>query len=126
MTTIRIAHHPFAIAAPGKALHITLWTLQGLVALAFVAAAAGKLLGSADMIRSLTPWASASGSDTSPECLNCWARSCSSSRTAGRERVHMVGIHTPDAVARDGPARVLVGTHGGATSSLNAPTWRSN
>jgi redox-sensitive bicupin YhaK (pirin superfamily) len=28
----------------------------------------------------------------------------------------------PDAVARDGPARVLVGTYGGATSSLNAPT----
>jgi redox-sensitive bicupin YhaK (pirin superfamily) len=27
----------------------------------------------------------------------------------------------PDAVARDGPARVLLGTHGGATSSLNAP-----
>jgi redox-sensitive bicupin YhaK (pirin superfamily) len=27
----------------------------------------------------------------------------------------------PDAVARNGPARVLVGTHGGATSSLNAP-----
>jgi redox-sensitive bicupin YhaK (pirin superfamily) len=27
----------------------------------------------------------------------------------------------PDAVARDGPARVLVGTHGGATSSLSAP-----
>ena len=27
----------------------------------------------------------------------------------------------PDAVARDGPVRVLVGTHGGATSSLNAP-----
>ena len=27
----------------------------------------------------------------------------------------------PDAVARDGPARVLVGTHGGATSSLNSP-----
>jgi redox-sensitive bicupin YhaK (pirin superfamily) len=27
----------------------------------------------------------------------------------------------PDAVARDGPARVLVGTHGGATSSLTAP-----
>ena len=27
----------------------------------------------------------------------------------------------PDAVARDGPAHVLVGTHGGATSSLNAP-----
>ena len=27
----------------------------------------------------------------------------------------------PDAVARNGPARVLVGTHGGATSSINAP-----
>jgi redox-sensitive bicupin YhaK (pirin superfamily) len=27
----------------------------------------------------------------------------------------------PDSVARDGPARVLVGTHGGATSSLHAP-----
>lgn len=27
----------------------------------------------------------------------------------------------PDAVARDGPAHVLVGTHGGAASSLNAP-----
>jgi redox-sensitive bicupin YhaK (pirin superfamily) len=27
----------------------------------------------------------------------------------------------PDAVARDGPARVLVGTHGGATSSVKAP-----
>jgi len=27
----------------------------------------------------------------------------------------------PDAVARDGPARVLVGTHGGATSPLKAP-----
>src|SRR5437879_3211672 len=27
----------------------------------------------------------------------------------------------PDAVARDGPARVLVGTHGGATSPINAP-----
>ena len=49
MTTLR-TRHPFAIAAPGKAVHITLWTLQVLVALAFVAAAAGKLLGSADMI----------------------------------------------------------------------------
>ena len=28
----------------------------------------------------------------------------------------------PDAVARDGPARILVGTHGGATSSLTFPT----
>ncbi len=27
----------------------------------------------------------------------------------------------PDVVARDGPARVLVGTHGGATSSVKAP-----
>jgi uncharacterized membrane protein YphA (DoxX/SURF4 family) len=50
MTTIRIAHHPFAVDAPGKALNTTLWTLQVVVALAFVAAAAGKLLGSTDMI----------------------------------------------------------------------------
>src|SRR5438876_899544 len=28
----------------------------------------------------------------------------------------------PDAVARDGPARVLVGTHAGATSAIHAPT----
>ena len=27
----------------------------------------------------------------------------------------------PDAVSRDGPARVLIGTHGGATSSIHAP-----
>ena len=50
MTTIRTAQHSFALAAPGKALNITLWTLQGFVALAFAAAAAGKLLGSAEMI----------------------------------------------------------------------------
>ena len=40
--TIRTVHHPFAIAAPGKALNITLWTLQVLVALAFTAAAASS------------------------------------------------------------------------------------
>jgi putative oxidoreductase len=50
MTTSRTAHHPFAIAAPVKALHMTLCPQQVLVALAFVAAAAGKLLGSADMV----------------------------------------------------------------------------
>ena len=49
MTTIRTAHPAFA-ATPGKALNITLWTLQALVALAFVAAGSGKLLGSAAMI----------------------------------------------------------------------------
>ena len=50
MNTIRTTDRPFNIAAPGKARHVTLWTLQVLVALAFVGAAAGKLLGSADMI----------------------------------------------------------------------------
>ena len=50
MTTIRTANHPFATATPGKALNIALWTLQVLVALAFVAAGSGKLLGSADMV----------------------------------------------------------------------------
>jgi len=48
MTTIRTAND--VLATPGKALNIVLWTLQVLVALAFVAAGSGKLLGSADMI----------------------------------------------------------------------------
>src|SRR6266550_2022747 len=50
MTTIRTAHHPLATATPGKAVNIALWTLQMLVALAFVAAGSGKLLGSPDMV----------------------------------------------------------------------------
>ena len=50
MTTIQTTHHPFATATPGKASNIALWTLQVLVALAFVAAGSGKLLGTADMI----------------------------------------------------------------------------
>src|ERR1700681_999828 len=50
MTTIRTAHQPLATATPGKALNIVLWTLQVLVALAFIAAGSGKLLGSSDMI----------------------------------------------------------------------------
>src|SRR6266849_5541102 len=50
MTTIRTAHHPLTTATPGKGLNITLWTLQLLVTLAFVAAGSGKLLGSPDRI----------------------------------------------------------------------------
>ncbi len=50
MTNIRTANHVFATATPGKASNIALWTLQVLVALAFVAAGSGKLLGGADMI----------------------------------------------------------------------------
>ena len=50
MTTIRTANHALATATPGKALNIALWALQVLVALAFVAAGSGKLLGGADMI----------------------------------------------------------------------------
>jgi len=50
MTTIQTANHPLAIAQPGKALNIALWTLQVLVALALVAAGSGKLLGSPAMI----------------------------------------------------------------------------
>ena len=49
MTTIRTANDD-VLATPGKALNILLWTLQVLVALAFVATGSGKLLGSADMI----------------------------------------------------------------------------
>ena len=48
MTTIRTTND--ALATPGKALNIMLWTLQVLVALTFVAAGSGKLLGSPDMI----------------------------------------------------------------------------
>ena len=48
MTTIRTAND--VLATTGKAPNIALWTLQVLVALAFVAAGSGKLLGSADMI----------------------------------------------------------------------------
>lgn len=50
MTTIRTASSGDVLATPGKASNIALWTLQVLVALAFVAAGSGKLLGSADMI----------------------------------------------------------------------------
>src|SRR5580658_3458189 len=50
MTTIRTDHHPLATATSGKASNIALWTLQVLVALAFVGAGSGKLLGSQDMI----------------------------------------------------------------------------
>jgi putative oxidoreductase len=50
MNTIRTASDAFAAARPGKALNIALWTLQVLLALAFVGAGSGKLLGSADMI----------------------------------------------------------------------------
>ena len=37
-------------ATPGTALNIVLWTFQVLVALAFLAAGSGKLLGSPDMV----------------------------------------------------------------------------
>jgi len=50
MPTIRTASHAFATATPGKALNIALWTLQVLVALAFIAAGSGKLLGTPDMV----------------------------------------------------------------------------
>ena len=50
MTTIQTAHHPLATATPGKALTFALWALQVAVALAFVGAGSGKLLGSSDMI----------------------------------------------------------------------------
>src|ERR1700737_1277640 len=50
MTTIPTANHALATDTPGKASNIALWALQVLVALAFVAAGAGKLLGGADMI----------------------------------------------------------------------------
>ncbi|HEV3215474.1 MAG TPA: DoxX family protein [Vicinamibacterales bacterium] len=50
MTTITTANHPLATATPGKTLNLALWTLQVLVALVFLAAGSGKLLGSAEMV----------------------------------------------------------------------------
>src|SRR5258708_28531366 len=50
MTINQTAHHPLVFATPGKAVNVALWTLQVLVALAFVAAGSGKLLGSPGMI----------------------------------------------------------------------------
>lgn len=50
MTTIRTANHGLATGTPGKALNLVLWTVQVLVALAFLAAGAAKLLGNPDMI----------------------------------------------------------------------------
>jgi hypothetical protein len=37
-------------AAPGKGLNIALWVVQGLLALAFLGAASGKLLGAPEMV----------------------------------------------------------------------------
>jgi len=48
MTTIRTAND--TLATPGKALNLALCTLQVLVALTFVAAGSGKLVGSAQMV----------------------------------------------------------------------------
>ena len=48
MTTIRTTNNTLAPTA--KALNIALWTVQALVALAFLAAGSGKLLGSPAMI----------------------------------------------------------------------------
>jgi len=48
MTTMHTANN--ALARPGKALNIVLWTLQVLAALAFIAAGSGKLLGGRDMV----------------------------------------------------------------------------
>ena len=48
MTTIRAANN--TLAPPQKALNMALWTVQALVALAFLAAGFGKLLGSPAMI----------------------------------------------------------------------------
>jgi putative oxidoreductase len=50
MTTIQRTHHALVTATPGKAVNGALWTLQVLVALLFVAAGSGKLVGTADMI----------------------------------------------------------------------------
>ena len=49
-TNARASSHAQPTATPGTALNIVLWTFQVLVALAFLAAGSGKLLGSPDMV----------------------------------------------------------------------------
>ena len=50
MTTVPTANHGLATGTPGKALNLVLWTIQVLLALAFMAAGAAKLVGNPDMI----------------------------------------------------------------------------
>ena len=50
MTTTQTANQGLASAAPRKTLNVALWMLQVLVAVAFVAAGSGKLLGNPEMI----------------------------------------------------------------------------
>jgi putative oxidoreductase len=50
MTSTGTGHLPNVGATPGKALNVTLWVVQALVALSFLAAGAGKLMGRPDMV----------------------------------------------------------------------------
>ena len=49
-TNARASSHAQPTAPPGTALNIVLWTFQVLVALAFLAAGSGKLLGNPDVV----------------------------------------------------------------------------
>jgi uncharacterized membrane protein YphA (DoxX/SURF4 family) len=50
MTNDALAPSASSVAPTGKAANIALWIVQGLLALAFVGAASGKLLGNPDMV----------------------------------------------------------------------------
>lgn len=50
MTNRALASSAASARPTGKAANIALWVLQGLLALAFVGAASGKLLGNPDMV----------------------------------------------------------------------------
>jgi hypothetical protein len=50
MSTSATNHLPHAGAAPAKGLNATLWVVQGLLALAFLAASSAKLLGRPEMV----------------------------------------------------------------------------
>ena len=54
MTAPATGHLPNVGTTPGKALNVTLWVVQVLLALAFLGAGAGKLMGSADMVALFT------------------------------------------------------------------------
>jgi putative oxidoreductase len=50
MSESATGHLPDVGTKPGKGLNIALWVVQGLLALAFVGAASGKLLGRPEMV----------------------------------------------------------------------------
>ena len=54
MTSTARGHLPDVGTTPGKGLNVTLWFVQALLALTFLAAGSGKLMGRSDMVALFT------------------------------------------------------------------------